>query len=132
MKNTFLALFAVGAMFSCSTMSSSKVGGAQANISGTSWTLADNVKGTKPTLIIESGKVNGNAGCNNYFGQLSLDATAGNFSTTDIGSTKKMCGNMDVENNFMKMLSETNKYVVDGNVLELYKGKLLLMKFNKQ
>jgi heat shock protein HslJ len=131
MKNIFLVLIAVATMISCSTMSSSKVGGTQANISNTKWNLADIVKGIQPTLNIESGKLNGNSGCNNYFGELSLDATAGNFSVKNVGSTRKACDNMEVENNFLKMLNEADKYVVSENTLELYKGKLLLMKFNK-
>ncbi|MBF8455963.1 META domain-containing protein [Kaistella sp. G5-32] len=131
MKNIFLALFAVATFASCSTMSSSKVGGAQANISNTHWTLADNVKGKKPTLNIESGKITGNAGCNNYFGELSLDPTAGNFMTKNVGATKMACDNLQVENQFLSMLNEANKYVVSGNTLELYKGNLLLMKLIK-
>lgn len=129
MKNIILAIFAVITIVSCGAMS--KVGKTQANISNTSWTLAENLKGAKPTLIIESGRLTGNAGCNNYFGELTLDATAGNFMTKNVGSTRKMCDNMEVENMFLKMLSEVDKYVVMGNTLELYRGNLLLMKFNK-
>ena len=131
MKNIFLAVFAVAAMFSCSSMSSSKSRGTQTNIAGTNWTLADNVKGKKPTLNIESGKITGNAGCNNYFGELSLDATAGNFIVKNVGSTRMSCDNMEVESQFLRMLNEADKYVVSGNTLELYKGNLLLMKLNK-
>jgi len=131
MKNLFLSFFAAATVLSCSTMNTSKVGKAQPPIKNTSWTLADNVKGTKPTLVIETGKVTGNGGCNNYFGTLSLDATAGNFSAKELGSTRKMCDNMAVETNFMKMLGEADKYVLNGNMLELYKGNLLLLKFNK-
>ena len=38
---------------------------------------------------------------------------------------------MSVEQNFLKMLSEANRYVINGSVLELYKDNLLLLKFNK-
>lgn len=131
MKNILLAVFAFATIVSCATMNTSKVGKAQPNINNTSWTLADNVKGAKPTLVIEAAKVTGNGGCNNYFGNLSIDSTAGNFKTSEVGLTRKMCENMDVESNFMKMLSEADKYVVNGNTLELYKGNLLLLKFNK-
>ncbi|WP_027378073.1 META domain-containing protein [Kaistella palustris] len=131
MKNIFLAFFALAVIVSCSVINTSKVGSSQPNIADTQWTLADNVKGKKPTLNIEAGKVTGNAGCNNYFGELSLDPTAGNFSVKNAGATKMACDNRDIESNFLKMLSETDKYVVAGNTLELYKGKLLLLKFNK-
>ena len=131
-KNISLSVFAVLAMASCSTMNTSKIGKSQANISNTKWVLADNVKGKTPTLNIENKRITGNGGCNNYFAELNLDATAGNFSAQNIGSTKMACDNMSVENNFFSTLSEVNKYVVSENTLELYKGNLLLLKFNKQ
>ncbi|MGZ5197981.1 MAG: META domain-containing protein, partial [Kaistella sp.] len=55
-----------------------------------------------------------------------------NFSAKNVGATKMACENMEVESNFFSMLNEATKYVVSGNTLELYKGNLLLMKFNKQ
>lgn len=131
MKNIITVFLASWLIVSCTTMKSSKVGGAQPNIVDSSWTLAENVKGMKPTINIENGKISGNAGCNNYFGILSLDPTAGNFAVSNSGATKKLCDNMEVESNFLKMLNEADKYVVSGNTLELYKGKLLLMKLNK-
>jgi hypothetical protein len=42
------------------------------------------------------------------------------------------CQNMEVEDNYFRMLNEATKYVVNGNTLELYKGNLLLLKFIKQ
>ena len=131
MKNIFLSIFVAATLVACTSMSSSKVGSSQVNISNTKWSLAENVKGNKPTLVLEAGKLTGNAGCNNYFGELSLDATAGNFKTNNVGSTRKMCDNMEVESQFFSMLKEVDKYVVNAGVLELYKGNLLLMKFNK-
>lgn len=131
MKNIFLSLFAALTVLSCATMNTSKVGSSQVNIAGTQWTLADNVRGKTPTLNVEAGKVTGNAGCNNYFGELSLDPTAGNFAAKNVGATKMACDNLDVESTFLKMLNEANKYVVKGNTLELYRDNLLLMKLNK-
>ena len=131
MKNIFIALLAVLFINSCSTMNSSKVGKSQPNLNNTSWRLADQVKGKSPTLVVEGVKLTGNAGCNNYFGELNLDPTAGNFSVKNVGSTRMSCDNMEVENTFLKMLNEADKYVVTGTVLELYKGNLLLLKLNK-
>jgi heat shock protein HslJ len=48
-----------------------------------------------------------------------------------MGSTKMMCSNIGVEQNFMDMMGKANKYVVSGNTLELYKDNLLLLKFTK-
>ncbi|MCW3169582.1 META domain-containing protein [Chryseobacterium sp. 09-1422] len=135
MKNFFLSLCTVAVLASCGTMSntssSNKVGKAQPSISNTKWTLADNVKGKTPTLQIEGTKVNGNAGCNSYFGTLSTDAASGTFTASQLGSTKMACDNMSVEQNFMSMMGKANKYVVSGNTLELYQDSFLLLKFNK-
>ena len=132
-RNISLALFTAVIVASCATMSTSKskIGTSQENISNTKWTLADNVKGTKPTLVIEGSKITGNGGCNNYFADLMLDPTVGNFSTKNIGATKKACANMSEENIYFSTLSAATKYVVVGNTLELYKEKLLLLKFTK-
>ena len=132
MKNAFLAVFAAAAIVSCYTMSTSKVGTSQVNIANTKWTLAEQVKGKTPTLNVESNKITGNGGCNSYFGELSLDPTAGNFVVKNVGATKMACQNMEVEDNYFRMLNEATKYVVNGNTLELYKGNLLLLKFIKQ
>ncbi len=132
MKNFFLSIFAIIFLASCSSVATSKkLGSSQPSIADTNWILNDNVKGNTPTLKIESGKISGNAGCNNYFGELLLDTSGGNFSASKVGSTRKMCDNMNVENNFLQMLSQANKYVVNGTTLELYKDNLLLLKFNK-
>lgn len=134
LKNISISAFAALTIASCTSYagSTAKVGSAQPNIAGTSWVLADQLKGESPTLMVEKGKVNGSAGCNNYFGELTLDPTAGNFVATNIGSTRKMCENMSVETNFLQMMNAANKYVVTGTTLELYKDNLLLLKFNKK
>jgi len=133
MKNLFLSICAAAVLASCGAMSgsASKVGKSQPSLANTKWTLADNVKGKIPTLNIEGEKMNGNAGCNNYFGTVKLDASTGSFSAGQMGSTRMMCDNMSVEKNFMDMVGKANKYVVSGNTLELYQDNLLLLKFNK-
>ena len=134
MKNLFLSICAAAVLASCGAMSgssSSKVGKAQPSLANTKWALADNVKGKIPTLNIDGEKINGNGGCNNYFGTAKVDPATGNFSAGQMGSTKMACDNMSVEQNFMDMVGKANKYVVSGNTLELYKDNLLLLKFNK-
>lgn len=134
MKNILLAFCSIILLASCSSMNGlkSKSEKSQMSINNSSWRVAGDVKGTAPTLLIQDGKITGNAGCNNYFSnEVNLDPTVGNFSIKNIGSTRKMCDNMDVETNFLNMLNETTKYVVQDNVLEFYKGDLLLLRFNK-
>lgn len=132
MKNVFICLFAGAVLASCTaTSSTSKVGKAQPSIANSQWVLAESVKGKTPTLNLENGKLTGNAGCNNYFGEVVLNPSSGGFTAGKMGSTKMFCDNMSVEDNFLKVLSEANRYVVSGTTLELYKDGLLLMKLNK-
>lgn len=132
MKKFVLGLATVAVMASCGAVgNTAKVGTQQVSINGSQWTLSDPVQGKTPTLVIENGKISGNAGCNNYFGTLSLDASGGNFSATNIGSTRMMCENIPTETRFLKTLEQADKYVVNGDKLELYKGNLLLLKFVK-
>jgi heat shock protein HslJ len=134
MKNLFLSICAAAVLASCGAMSGSstaKVGKSQPSLANTKWTLAETVKGKVPTLNIEGEKINGNAGCNNYFGTVKLDSSTGDFVAGQMGSTRMACDNMSVEKNFMDMVGKANKYVLSGTTLELYKDNLLLLKFNK-
>ena len=108
-----------------------KLGKNQAPVTGTQWVLADDIT-NKPTLLIEQNRISGNAGCNNYFSEATIDTSAGNFSAKNIGSTRKMCNNMITETAYLEVLPKVNKYVVTESTLELYKDNLLLLKFNKQ
>lgn len=133
MKKFFLTSILALAIVSCTSRvgNASKLGKSQAAIAGTQWILADDVA-NKPTLVIEQNKISGNAGCNNYFSDATIDTSAGNFSAKSVGSTRKMCSNMSTENAYLEVLPQVNKYVVTETTLELYKDNLLLLKFNKQ
>lgn len=132
MKNLFLAILALFVVVSCSTIGSITKSAKQPSLDGTSWQLANNVEGTTPTLLVESGKISGNAGCNNYFGSVSMNVQGGMFIPSGLGSTRKACANMQTETSFMSTLSAANRYVVSGSTLELYKDNLLLLKFNRK
>ena len=135
MKKMILGLGLAIAAISCETATtagSSQVGKSQPSLDATTWELPDVVKGKVPTLKIEGTKITGNAGCNNFFGEVALNSTTGSFDASKVGSTKMFCDNMSVEDNFLKSLSNANRYVVAGNSLELYKDGLLLIKLNKK
>lgn len=134
MKNAVAALLAFILVYSCTTMGgSSSVGKTQPSILNTQWQLADAPEGTKnPTLNVERDRITGNAGCNNYFsGGFSVETSTGRFAAKNLGSTKMMCDNISVEQNFMELLATANFYVVNGDFLELYKDNLLLLRFRK-
>jgi len=133
MKKLFYTSILALTIVSCTTRvgNASKLGKNQAPITGTQWVLADDVA-NKPTLVIEQNRISGNAGCNSYFSDVTIDTSAGNFSAKAVGSTRKMCNNMTTETAYLEVLPQVNKYVVTENTLELYKDNLLLLKFNKQ
>ena len=125
---------------SCSTMTNlgntSKIGKQQPSLSNTRWEVMDNLQtNAKPYISFDPEKgMSGNAGCNKIFSQdVTIQSKVGDFSLKEIGSTRMACPSMDmkVEQNFIQMLQSADKYVVNKNILELYKGNMLLMKFQK-
>lgn len=131
MKNIILVISVILVLVSCGATSNSASSGSQPSLANTKWQLADNVKGKLPTLVLETDRVSGNAGCNNYFGALLLNANAASFSAKNLGSTKMACEDMATESNFLNLLPKANKYKVNDDTLELYENSLLLLKFNK-
>lgn len=103
------------------------------NILGSSWELdkAGDSTSKKPTLVIEDKNISGNGGCNNFTGYLELDPATKSFKASKIASTRMACRGTN-EPNYFKMLEEVTSYKIKGGQLHLYKGNLLLMKFNKK
>ncbi|WKS95988.1 META domain-containing protein [Riemerella columbina] len=136
MKKILLGLILGIVLVSCGAISgvNSKLGKSQTMLNNTEWELSGEKVGSSrtPILKIEEGRISGNAGCNNYFSQVTLDEQSGAFSAKNIGVTRMACKEMQVEQNFLKMLEEANQYVSDGKTLELYKNQLLLMKFTRK
>ncbi|AIL45132.1 META domain-containing protein [Elizabethkingia anophelis] len=114
----------------------SKIGSQQPTLSNTRWEVMDNLQtNAKPYISFDPEKgMSGNAGCNKIFSQdIIIQSKQGDFSIKQIGSTRMACPSMDmkIESNFIKILESADKYVVVKNTLELYKGNILLMKFQK-
>ncbi|NAW50885.1 META domain-containing protein [Elizabethkingia argentiflava] len=134
---TSIGIFSI--LSSCSSVvgvGESKIGKQQPSLSNTRWEVIGNLKtNARPYISFdpETG-MNGNGGCNRIFSQnVIIKSQHGDFSIKNIGITRMACPSMDmnVETNFVKMLESANKYVVDKNTLELYKGNMLLIKLHK-
>ena len=70
-------------------------------------------------LLEEESRINGYSGCNNFSGGYELEKDKIKFGM--LMSTKKMCmGAMDQEQKFLKALSETVRYAIEGEKLYLY------------
>lgn len=104
--------------------------GAPPALPGTHW-LAENiganpvVVGAQSTLVFSEeteGQVNGNAGCNLYFGTVTIESDSMRFGP--LGATLRMCGNdalMRQERDFLDALENTRKFSfsADGKMLML-------------
>ena len=79
------------------------------------------VSGTTVTVTFAAdGNVTGNAGCNHYGGQYSLDGA--NLSVSSLYSTLMYCGTpgvMEQEATFMSLLANATSYRVEGDRLTL-------------
>ena len=130
MKKIFLALMLMAIIISCRSLP--KFGKKQTSIVNTQWTLAE--AGSSPkvaTLNVETNRISGTGGCNNYFADVVLNAKNGSFVAGSVGSTRMACTNMTSEQNFFDLLAQVNRYNLNNGVLELYKDNLLLLRFNQ-
>lgn len=139
----FLGAIAIAALVTLTSCGSTKdvgniakIGTPQVSLSNSKWEIVDNVNtNAKPYISFspEEG-MSGNAGCNKIFSQnVVIRSATGDFNVSDVASTKMMCPSMDMnyERNFIQMLESADKYVVDKNSLQLYKGNILLIKLQK-
>jgi len=98
---------------------------------GTTWVLVSYGDPGDPQAALEevevtavfsretgSGKLNGSAGCNNYFGSYETDGNE--LTIGDLGSTQMYCeGLMDQEAQYLSALEAANSYSIEGNRLEI-------------
>lgn len=69
-------------------------------------------------------RVSGFSGCNTYSGGFSSSAPL-RISFAQMISTMKACPvNMDLESEYLKMLSDVDNYTINGNVLSLNKARM--------
>jgi len=95
---------------------------------GTAW-LADDIGGrgvvdrAQSTLeFAKAGQIGGLAGCNRYFGPVTLDGDTISFD--NLGSTRMMCADalMDQEQRFFQALSAAKRFELthEGQILRMY------------
>lgn len=75
---------------------------------------------SSPTMSFEKedSKVNGFAGCNNYFSTFTISGN--NLIFGPAGATRKLCPDMSVENSFLKCLPNIARYEIVKKELYLY------------
>lgn len=87
---------------------------------------AENFVTKEPHLILKSeeNRVNGNGGCNSFFGSYELDAKVNRISFSNMGSTKMACMGANVEDDFFKVLGTVDNYTVKNDTLHLNKARM--------
>jgi copper homeostasis protein (lipoprotein) len=84
----------------------------------------------EPHMVLHTGdqRLAGNGGCNTFFGNFALDGDKLSFSA--MGSTMMACPDgMETEQSFLLALAETDRAVVSGQFLEIFKGEQKLARF---
>lgn len=66
----------------------------------------------------EDGSLNGKGSCNRVFGDYTATAD-GKFAIGQLGSTRMMCPDVDLENRFFMTLGDAMAYEIDGETLML-------------
>lgn len=96
-------------------------------LDGTSWELTSLVgmplvEGSRITLSFEDGEIRGNAGCNSYFGEYTLNSVGG-FQVGAVSITEMAClnpdGVMEQETAYVQYLNCAFKAVIEGGQLTL-------------
>lgn len=76
----------------------------------------------------KEGRAFGVADCNRYFGSYTI-ADKNKLSFGAMGSTLMACPNNSLEQQYLKMLSNVNSYLVDGDTLMLMNNGTLVATF---
>lgn len=73
-----------------------------------------------PTLTVAEGRLSGFGGCNNYNGTIK-ERVPGEIEVSPLASTRMACpsGEMDVEQKFLKLLEQVDRYTFVGGRLAL-------------
>lgn len=135
MKNVFMLLMVL--LFTqCKTVQTA--GTSTATLQNTYWKLAEmngmpviTPPGAKEVhfILTSEGGIKGFAGCNSLGGSFTRDSDSNKIKFTTI-TTRMMCSErMDIENYLTSVLSNTDSYKINGEILELYQDNTFLAKF---
>ena len=123
MKN-ILFIIIISLLISILISCSSSKEKASATITDKNWMLKElngtpvPVTGTKQPFIIlhkKESRVNGNAGCNNFFGSYQINGVQ--ITISNVGATKMACQDMELENNFFQLLQSPLTFSINGDEL---------------
>ncbi|MBS1494963.1 MAG: DUF4377 domain-containing protein [Bacteroidetes bacterium] len=79
------------------------------------------------TFNLDENRVNGNDGCNTFFGRVEFNNSKVSFG--NLGSTQMACPDNKIWNYIPSNLNKADRYKVSGTTLKFYKGKKLLLEY---
>jgi len=87
--------------------------------------VADSINGKEPFLMLQTtdGRYSASGGCNGIGGNFSLEER-GRIKFSAGMSTKMACENMEIENEFTRVLISADNYSVSGDTLSLNKARM--------
>ena len=132
-----LAVVGAGAVSCCSACRGAKV----VPVSGTQWALIElndqvidrgSSDSERLTLTLgEDGRVAGVGDCNRFFGPYSYYAD-GRIDISNLGSTRMLCPNQALEDQYFRALQNATSFKIDGDFLLLTdKDNKLIASFKK-
>jgi heat shock protein HslJ len=105
------------------------------SLAAETWVLTSYGSPDQPQAILEGvvisleyqpiqGRLGGTAGCNSYFGGVTIDEDQQLFSIGTIGMTRKACAEptMEQESAFIRMLEKVTRFAILDGTLFLYTG----------
>lgn len=128
----------IGAFSSCHLTKKAQV--ANTELIGTSWTLleygrpATGCNGqTYLSLSFSKKSANGFSGCNNFFGEYTVDKDRklkfGPLASTMMACMDNGCNRREVD--YIRKLNSITNYQMEGNTLKLFAAKTLLLVYTK-
>ena len=80
-----------------------------------------------PHLILwsGSGRVSGNAGCNAFTGNYTVDRGSLGIHFSEVATTRMFCPHMDIEDQLLEVIEITDNYTLRGDTLSLNRARML-------
>ena len=103
------------------------------SLAAETWVLTSYSSPDQPQVVMEKamislkyepiqGRLGGTAGCNSYFGGVTIDEGQQTFSVGKLGMTRKACAQpiMEQESAFIRMLEKVTRFAIQDGTLFLY------------
>ena len=115
------------------SVTENKIKGTKSELKNSKWKLVklngktienSSKEEVKGITFTSDGRMSAYAGCNRMGGEYKLDEKSLKIKFSNVFSTKMACENMETEDELSKVLSITDNYYFDGNLLKFNKGKM--------